>query len=67
MFEEAWCETWTGVAMELGVFDDRDIGKSYWLRDTIHAFANPNKDFVVNKEVLDLIFINGILGENPSW
>ena len=27
MFEEAWCETCSGVSVELEVFDERNIGK----------------------------------------
>ena len=49
MFEEAWCETWAGVAVELEVFDERDIGNSSSLWKAIHYFANFEKDSVVNK------------------
>ena len=65
MFEEAWCETCTGVAVELEVFDDQNIAKWSYLWEAIHAFANFDKDSVVNNEVFNMIFINRILGENP--
>ena len=67
MFEEAWFETCAGVAVELEVFYDRDIRKVSCLCEAIHSFANFEKDYVVNKEVFNLIFINVILGGNPSW
>ena len=67
MFEEAWCETCAGVDLELEVFDERDIGKSSCLWEAIHVFANFDKYSVVNKEMFNMVFINEILGENPSW
>ena len=60
-------ETCTGVTVELEVFDKRYIVKSSYLWDTIHAFPNINKDCVVNKELLNLVFINEILGGGPLW
>ena len=62
MFVEAWFETCAGVAVELEVFDEYNIGKSSFLWEAIHDFANFDKDFVVNKEVFNLIFINEIFG-----
>ena len=45
------------------MFDESDIGKSSCLLEAIHAFANFDKDYVVNKEMFNLIFINEILGK----
>ena len=61
MFEESWCENCSGIAMELEVFYERNIGKSSWLWEFIHAFADFGKYFVVNKEVFNMILINEIL------
>ena len=67
IFEEAWRETCVGVAMVLEVFDERDIGMLSCLWEAIHAFANSDKDSVVNKEMFNMVFINEILGGNPLW
>ena len=48
------------------MFDERNIGKSSCLWEDIHAFENFDKDYVVNNEMFSMIFINEILGENPS-
>ena len=51
--------------MELEVFDEKDIGKSSFLWEAIYAFANFDKDYVVIKEVFNLVLINEILGGDP--
>ena len=48
------------------MFYECNIGKLLCLWGAIHSFANFNKDFVVNEEVFNIIFINEILGVNPS-
>ena len=45
------------------MFDECNIVKLSFLWEAINAFTNPDKDCFVNKEVLNLIIINGILGE----
>ena len=62
MFEEAWYETCVDVAVELEVFDEINIGNLYWFWEALHFFANFDKDSVVNTEIFNLVFINGILG-----
>ena len=66
-FEENWHETWVGVVVELGVFDEHNIGKLSCSWEAMHDFESFEKDYVVNKEILNLVFINEILGLNPLW
>ena len=56
-----------GVDMGLKVFDERNIGKLYCLWESIHAYADFEKYSVVNKELLNLVFINEIFGGDSSW
>ena len=49
------------------MFDERNIGKLSCLWEAIHSFADFDKDYILKKEVFNLILINAILGENPSW
>ena len=58
MFEETWCEIFAGVDIELEVFDEHNIVNLSCLWKAIHAFANLDKDSVVNKEMFNLVFIN---------
>ena len=46
------------------MFHERDIGKLSCLWEAMHAFANFDSDSVVNKEMINLVFINEILGLN---
>ena len=48
------------------MFDECVIGKSSCLWEAIHAFEMFDKYYVINKELFSLVFINEILGENPS-
>ena len=49
--------------MELEAFDERNIGKSSCLWDSIHTFAVFDKDSVVIKEMFNLVCIDKILGK----
>ena len=65
MFEDAWCETCSCVAVELELFDERNIVNLSFLWEAIHSFANFDKDSFVNKEMFNIVFINKILEGNP--
>ena len=53
--------------MKLEVFNERNIGKLLCFWEAIHAFGDFDKNSVVHKEMFNMMFINEILGGNPSW
>ena len=64
MFKDSWCETCAGVFVELEVCDERDICKQSLFWEDIHAFGSFDKYSVFNKGMINLVFINEILGGN---